>query len=48
MPRISTYLTLPPMMLFVALRMYARISVTHKTGFDDCEFSGTFQMPLVK
>lgn len=41
MPRIFTYVTLPPMILFLAMRMYVRIFVTHKIGLDDCEFPET-------
>lgn len=41
MPRIFTYITLPPMILFLAMRMYVRIFVTHKIGLDDCEFLDT-------
>lgn len=37
-PRIFTYVTLPPMILFLAMRMYVRIFVTHTIGLDDCEF----------
>lgn len=38
LPRIFTYVTLPPMVLFLAMRMYVRIFVTNKIGLDDCEF----------
>lgn len=41
MPRIFTYVTLPPMILFLALRMYARLFVTRKVWLDDCELSET-------
>lgn len=29
------------MILFLAMRMYVRIFVTHKIGLDDCEFLDT-------
>lgn len=41
-PRIFTYVTLPPMLLFIALRIYARIVITHKFGLDDCELFENF------
>lgn len=41
LPRIFTYVTLPPMILFLAMRMYVRIFVTRKIGLDDCEFRET-------
>lgn len=41
MPRIFTYVTLPPMILFLMLRMYARLFVTRKVWVDDCELSET-------
>lgn len=41
MPRIFTYVTLPPMILFLMLRMYARVFVTRKVWVDDCELSET-------
>lgn len=40
-PRIFTYVTLPPMLLFIALRIYVRIFITHKFGLDDCKLFGT-------
>lgn len=38
-PRIITYVTLPPMLLFLALRNYTRIFITGKLGLDDCQYS---------
>lgn len=37
--RIFTYITLPPMILSVALRIYARVFRTREMGLDDCEIS---------
>lgn len=37
-PRIATYVTLPPMLLFLALRLYTRLIITRKVGLDDCEY----------
>lgn len=34
-PRIFTYITLPPMVVFLSLRFYTRIFVTRQVGFDD-------------
>lgn len=42
MPRIFTYVTLPPMILFLALRIYARAVIMHKIGLDDCELFRIF------
>ncbi|KAL2289558.1 hypothetical protein FJTKL_01820 [Diaporthe vaccinii] len=35
MPRIFTYVTLPLMILFLALRIYARAVIMHRIGLDD-------------
>jgi hypothetical protein len=40
LPRIFIYVTLPPMVIFVILRFYTRITITRKVGIDDCMFSG--------
>lgn len=36
LPRIFTYITLPPMAIALFLRFYTRIAVTHNLGWDDC------------
>lgn len=35
LPRIFTYITLPPMVVFLALRFYTRAVVTRQVGVDD-------------
>lgn len=35
LPRIFTYITLPPMVVFLSLRFYTRAVVTRQVGIDD-------------
>lgn len=36
LPKIFTYITLPPMVIVLCMRFYTRIAVTRDLGWDDC------------
>jgi hypothetical protein len=43
-PRLITYVTLPIMIVFVALRLHARATISRGLGADDCTSAYGFQM----
>ncbi len=48
LPRVFFYTTLPPMVIFLAIRFYTRITITRKISLDDCKFGETSTLyPLV-